>query len=502
MRRAARGPPQPAPDPGPRLQRVAPAALDAGRRRSNASKAASGHGRRSGAASWDVAPRGRGDRGDVADLDSLGVRRGHGRGNDDRRGFGGSIAPGCPPGGRRLAEAGGEGERLETLLRVRVEPEEEDPVEAAIELGPEARNPRRRQVGGLDELAEGRRRAGQPAGQGLEGDDGEPEGIGLRPSRRTPNDLGVEEGERAKGRLRGGQDGFRAGGLLEPDDPEVGELRARQTAAPGAQDSGAVVRFEVFDEARAGFSAEPPACPPSAAFFGRPAALAARVVLAAGFGAASAGASARADLLRASRAFSAAVWAPFPRLAFAAAIRAFAAFAAAAVPVVFAVRAAVWTTSPARAAFTFLARRDLRRAAAFGWIAPTFAARSRALTASAKAAIGSAPSGFVVAIVRAFLTSVFAALRRGWRMAWRRREARTRLRADGVRAPLHLRGVLAKGYLAPAGSDSDRIRLMDALGCPSGGESGETPSGATGDGSRVGRNASRAEAASGPAAVR
>ena len=87
------------------------------------------------------------------------------------------------------------------------------------------------------------------------------------------------------------------------------------------------------------------------------------------------------------------------------------------------------------------ARRDLRRAAAFGWIAPDFAARSSA--SSPGQALRIAVTGRR-RDVEALFTSVFAAARRGPRILWRRSELRTRLRPDGERAPVHLRGVLAK----------------------------------------------------------
>src|SRR4051794_1839039 len=116
----------------------------------------------------------------------------------------------------------------------------------------------------------------------------------------------------------------------------------------------------------------------------------------------AAAASARAVLLSAARALPAAVCAPFALPALPAAMRAFAAFAAAALPVVLTTRPPVWTCSPPSAALTFSVRRDLRRAAAFGWIAPTFAARSRALSASASAATGSiVDSAGAAAAVRA-----------------------------------------------------------------------------------------------------
>ena len=113
------------------------------------------------------------------------------------------------------------------------------------------------------------------------------------------------------------------------------------------------------------------------------------VALASAAAAFAAAASARAVLLSAARALPAAVWAPFALPALPAAMRALAAFAAAALPVVLTTRPPVWTCSPPSAALTLRVRRDLRRAAAFGWIAPTLAARSSALSASARAATGS-----------------------------------------------------------------------------------------------------------------
>ena len=102
----------------------------------------------------------------------------------------------------------------------------------------------------------------------------------------------------------------------------------------------------------------------------------------------AAAASARAVLLSAARALPAAVWAPLALPALPAAMRALAAFWAAALPVVLATCPPACTWSPPSAALTLRVRRDLRRAAAFGWMAPALAARSRALRASARAAIG------------------------------------------------------------------------------------------------------------------
>ena len=109
--------------------------------------------------------------------------------------------------------------------------------------------------------------------------------------------------------------------------------------------------------------------------------------LARAFGAAATGAagaafvvstSLRPALASAARAFPAAVWAPFAFSALPAAMRALAALAAAAVPVVLVAFAPAWTVTPPMAAPTFLARRDLRRAAVFGWMAPILAAWSSA----------------------------------------------------------------------------------------------------------------------------
>ena len=96
----------------------------------------------------------------------------------------------------------------------------------------------------------------------------------------------------------------------------------------------------------------------------------------------------RAVLLRAARALPAAVWAPFALPALPAAMRALAALAAAALPVVLTTRPPDCTCSPPSAALTLRVRRDLRRAAAFGWIAPTLAARSSALSASSQGGLG------------------------------------------------------------------------------------------------------------------
>ena len=102
--------------------------------------------------------------------------------------------------------------------------------------------------------------------------------------------------------------------------------------------------------------------------------------------AAAAGAvSARVVFDSAARALPAAVCAPFAFVALPAAMRALAAFVAWALDVLFATWPAT-TALPPTAALTLRVRRDLRRAAAFGWIAPAFAARSSAETASASVA--------------------------------------------------------------------------------------------------------------------
>src|SRR5258708_6681971 len=128
---------------------------------------------------------------------------------------------------------------------------------------------------------------------------------------------------------------------------------------------------------------------------------------------AAAAASARAVFETAARALPAAVWAPFALLALPAAIRALAAFAAWAFEVVLTTRPEVWTETPPVAALNFKVRRDLRRAAAFAWIAPVLAARSSAEWASARALAAVSGSPSWVATLRALATKVLAALRRG-----------------------------------------------------------------------------------------
>src|SRR5919108_2355243 len=128
-------------------------------------------------------------------------------------------------------------------------------------------------------------------------------------------------------------------------------------------------------------------------------------------------------------------------------MRALAALAAAALPVCFVTRPPVETDAPPSAALILRVSRDLRRAAAFGWIAPDFAARSSADRASTSAAVVASGSA-VAAVLTAFATNVFAALRRGASTSRRRAACRTRLRPDGERAPDQVRGVLAKGNLS------------------------------------------------------
>ena len=153
------------------------------------------------------------------------------------------------------------------------------------------------------------------------------------------------------------------------------------------------------------------------AFFAGVVFAAARGFAAAGGGASTAEVAAapsvRVVFVSAARALPAAVWAPLALSALDAAIRALAALAACALLVVFAAWAPVRAVAPPSAWLTWRVRRDLRRAAAFGWIAPDFAARSSALSASSRATLASLP--FVGAVDRrsALATSVFAALRRG-----------------------------------------------------------------------------------------
>ncbi len=154
--------------------------------------------------------------------------------------------------------------------------------------------------------------------------------------------------------------------------------------------------------------------------------------------------SERAVFDSAARALPAAVWAPFALTALPAAIRALAALRAAALPVLLATRPPATTCVPSIAALILITRRDLRRAAAFGWMAPALAARSSAEMASLSEVATSALSGCVAATETALATSVFAADRRGCRIACRRSAWRTRFSPDGVRAPCHFRGVLAK----------------------------------------------------------
>ncbi len=93
-------------------------------------------------------------------------------------------------------------------------------------------------------------------------------------------------------------------------------------------------------------------------------------------------------------------------------MRALAAFAAAAVPVVLVDLAPAWTSAPPSAAPTIMARRDLRRAAALGWMAPILAALSSAENASASETVAS-PSARPVAILSVLETRVLALETRG-----------------------------------------------------------------------------------------
>src|SRR5436190_24257807 len=77
-----------------------------------------------------------------------------------------------------------------------------------------------------------------------------------------------------------------------------------------------------------------------------------------------------------------------------------------------------------------------------------------------------------VATRTAFATSVLASLRRGWLLASRRAALRTRLRAEGVRAP-----VQPRGFVANVRTSLERGGLLAGTHRP-----GER--GATADGSR------------------
>ena len=69
-------------------------------------------------------------------------------------------------------------------------------------------------------------------------------------------------------------------------------------------------------------------------------------------------------------------------------------------------------------------------------------------------------------VMRADFTRVLASLRRGARISWRRFEARTRLSPEGVRAPVQVRGVLAKeeprGRVNRVGSGIGRVKNATA----------------------------------------
>src|SRR5687767_467465 len=94
------------------------------------------------------------------------------------------------------------------------------------------------------------------------------------------------------------------------------------------------------------------------------------------------------------------------------------------------------------AALTLVIRRLLRRAALFGWMMPFSAALSSALMAAATAS-GPLPSERPSAISDACMTKGFASLRVRRCTARRRSDWRTRLSAEGVRAPFQVRAVLA-----------------------------------------------------------
>ena len=131
----------------------------------------------------------------------------------------------------------------------------------------------------------------------------------------------------------------------------------------------------------------------------------------------AAAASARAVLLNAARALPAAVRARLANVDYAASNPQMPAYEAAFYNVEEVNRLEPVVCVPPSAALTLIVRRDLRRAAAFGWMAPAFAARSSAERASIRALVVASASAPLPATVRAFATNVFAAVRRGPRMS-------------------------------------------------------------------------------------
>ena len=161
--------------------------------------------------------------------------------------------------------------------------------------------------------------------------------------------------------------------------------------------------------------------------------------VAAAAGSAAAVAVASRDVLEsAARALPAAVCSPLAFDALPAAMRALAALVDCALLVWRAALPVLMVASPPSAALILSISRLLRRAAALGWIAPALAALSNAETAS-MSAIWVCSASPEVAVTCAFLTSVLAAERRGWRMALRRAACRTRFRPWGERAPVQVR---------------------------------------------------------------
>jgi hypothetical protein len=130
----------------------------------------------------------------------------------------------------------------------------------------------------------------------------------------------------------------------------------------------------------------------------------------------AAAASFRDDRESAARALPAAVCSPFAFVALPAAMRAFAALAAAERPTWRCGLAVAVSDSPPSAALARRIWRLLRRAALFGWMAPTLAALSSAAAARATAARVASASPLAAAASASF-TSVRAAERRGCRMA-------------------------------------------------------------------------------------
>jgi hypothetical protein len=159
-----------------------------------------------------------------------------------------------------------------------------------------------------------------------------------------------------------------------------------------------------------------------------------------------AAASARAVFDSAARALPAAVWAPFALSARPAAIRDFGGLLG--------LGLARLLRDPGRRLDVGPAGRGVElqrqaRLAARGGVRVDRAGLRRPVERRVGLGEGDCRGLGVVAVVRGGVERlrdvVFAAVRRGWRISWRRSACRTRLSPDGVRAPVQVRGVLAKG---------------------------------------------------------